>query len=81
MTLQKQTRLMDLTVDEFEIMMRSLMEDVVQQAIFEIEQQLPDPDAGLVLRPDIEEYLRQALTQNGDLLSVEDVKRELKLDE
>ncbi len=71
----------DLTVVEFKSLVREIVAEVVQEAMFELEQQLPDPDSGLNLRPELAARLEQALTLNGDLLSIDDIKRELKLNE
>jgi hypothetical protein len=80
MAIHDETRLADLTVGEFKNLLRALMQDVVQQAVFQLEQHLPDPDDGLDLHSEVADRLQESLAQNGALLSVEDVKRELKLD-
>ena len=79
MTIRDETRLADLTVGEFKTLIRTMLEDVVQQAIFQLEQQLPDPDEGMEIQPELAARLQESLALNGDLLSVEDVKRGLKL--
>lgn len=80
MTIRDETRLTDLTVGEFKSLVRAVVEEVVEQAVFQLEQQLPDPDEGLEIQPEIAACLRESLGQNGALISVEDLKRELKLD-
>jgi hypothetical protein len=79
MTIQDEMRLADLTVGEFKSLIRAVVDEVVQQAVFQLEQQLPDPDEGLEIRPEIAARLQESLGQNGALLSIDDVKRELKL--
>lgn len=61
--------------------LKAMIREVVQEVLWEIEQQLPDPDAGLDLHPEIAAYLRQSLAEKGPLKSLEQVKRELGLDE
>jgi hypothetical protein len=81
MTITDQTRLTEMTVGEFKALVRAIVETVVQEAVFELEQQLPDPDEGLTVRPEVGERLQQSLMKNGELASIEDVRRELKLNE
>lgn len=80
MSIQDSTPLSDLTVGEFKMLIQKVVEDIVQTAIMDLEQQLPDPDEGLELKPEIQARLRHSLEQNGELISVEDVKRELGID-
>ncbi len=76
------TRLAELTVGELKAIIREVVDDVVQLAVLELQQQLPDPDAGLKLKPEIVRQLWQSMNEgHEDLLSVEEVKRELGLDE
>jgi len=56
-------KLADLTVGEFKALLREIVEDVVEQAIFELEQQLPDPDESKELRPEVTEQLRTYLNE------------------
>jgi hypothetical protein len=54
----------DLTVTEFKALMREMMQetlDQVQGMIWELEQQLPDPDDVLTVRPEIREQLQTFL--------------------
>ncbi len=53
----------------------------MQKILWEIEQQMPDPDIGETLRPEIAEYLRQSTEQKGVYHALEAVKRELDLEE
>lgn len=53
----------------------------MQEVLWEMEQQLPDPDRGLAARPEIAEYLRQSAGEKGPLKSLDEIKRELGLDE
>jgi hypothetical protein len=75
------TKLADLTVGEFKTMIRVIVEDIVQQAVFELEQELPDPDAGLKLRPEIVRRLWKSTHEKPEGKPIEDVVRELGLDE
>jgi hypothetical protein len=75
------TKLADLTLGEFKTIIRSVMEDVVQQAVFELEQELPDPDTGKELRPEFAEKLRQAVHDEEPLITLGEIKKELGLNE
>ena len=74
------TKLSDLTVGEFKSLLQEVVSDIVEQAVFQLEQQLPDPDAGKELRPEVAEALRQSLRDEGELLSLESVIKDLGLD-
>lgn len=76
-----ETKLADLTVGEFKSLLTDIVTTIVEQAVFELEQQLPDPDEGKELRPEVAEQLRQALHEERELYSVEEVMKELGLDE
>jgi hypothetical protein len=67
------------TIDrgDLKIVVRELMQEI----LWELEQQLPDPDTGEVLRPEVAEYLRQPAEHKEPYHSLEDVTRELGLDE
>ena len=71
----------DLTIGEFKSVMRTLVEDVVQQVVFELEQQLPDPDAGKEMRSGFTEKLRQSIHEEEPLLTFDDVAKELGFNE
>jgi hypothetical protein len=61
--------------------LKTVVRALLQEVLWEIEQQMPDPDAGEALHPEIVEYLRLAMEQKGPYRSLDDVKRELGLDE
>lgn len=61
--------------------LKTLVRELMQEVLWELEQQLPDPDAGLELRPEIAEYLRKPLEEKGPLKSLSEIRRELGLDE
>lgn len=61
--------------------LKTLVRELMQEILWEIEQQLPDPDIGLELRPDVAEYLRIPPEEKGPLRSADELKRELGLDE
>lgn len=75
------TKLADLTLGEFKAAIRGIIEDVVQQAVFELEQELPDPDAGKDLRPEFTEKLRQTVHDEEPLITLDEIEKELGLNE
>lgn len=76
-----QAKIADLTVGEFKTLIHGVIQDVVQQAVFELEQQLPDPDEGKAFKPEFAAQLEQALDEAGELYPLEVVKRELGIDD
>ena len=70
---------MTVTINRDEL--KTVVRELVQEILWELEQQLPDPDTGETLHPDIAEYLRQSVEQENVYHSLDDVKRELGLDE
>jgi len=70
---------MTITIKREEL--KQLVRDLMQEVLWEIEQQLPDPDRDFDLHPDIAEYLRRSAEEKGPLKSLGEVKRELGLDE
>lgn len=77
----EKTKLTELTVGDLKVLIREIVADVVQQAVFELEQQFPDPDQGKEFKPEFAEQLRESLNHQGKTYSLEEVKRELGLDE
>jgi hypothetical protein len=76
------TKLSELTVGDLKTILREVVEDIVEFAVLELQQQLPDPDAGKKLKPEIARRLWQSMNEGHDnLLTMEEVKRELGLDE
>lgn len=68
----------DMTREEF----KTLVREVLQEILWEMEQEMPDPDEGLELQPELAEYLRAAIKSNqweGE--SLDKVARDLGLDE
>jgi len=61
--------------------LKQLVRNLMQEVLWEMEQQLPDPDRGLDVRPEIAKYLRQSADEKGPLKSLDEIKRELGLDE
>jgi hypothetical protein len=61
--------------------LKAVVRELMQEVLWELEQQMPDPDTGETLRPEIADYLRQSPEQKGPYYSLDDVKRELGLDE
>ncbi len=74
------TKIAELSVKEFRTLMHDIVANVVQEALFELEQQLPDPDAGKALKPAFAEQLRQSVIEEDELVSIESVAQELGLD-
>ncbi len=75
------TKLGDLTLGEFKLVIRSIVEDVVQQAVFELEQELPDPDAGKEISHTFADKLRQAIHEEESLVTLGEIETELGLND
>lgn len=77
-------RLADMTVGEFKVLWREMMQETlkeIQGMIWELEQQLPDPDEGLELKPEVAKRIEEALAdKNLKGTPLEDVAREMGLD-
>lgn len=62
--------------------LKSLMREILEELLWEMEQESPDPDEGLELRPEIAEYLRARLRDKDRRgKPFEEALRELGLDE
>jgi len=59
--------------------LKIIVRELMQEILWELEQQMPDPDTGEKLNPEIAEYLRLPADQKGPYHSLDDVKRELGL--
>jgi hypothetical protein len=70
-----QTRVSELTVGE----LRQIIRDLLQDTVFQITQELPDPDAGLKLKPEVAGQLWSAMHEPSDSRPAEEVYRELGL--
>lgn len=57
------------------------LEDKMEGLIFELEQQLPDPDEGLEFKPEVIEYLQKALKERKRGIPLDEIVRELGLDD
>jgi hypothetical protein len=79
--LTDKTRLTDLTVGELKALIQEIVEDVVQQAVLELTQQLPDPDEELKFKPEIAERMQKFLAEKPHSIPAEQVMKELGLDE
>lgn len=75
------TKLNDLNVGELKTLIREIVEDVVQDAVFRLEQQLPDPDEGLEFKPEIAERMQKYIQEKTRGIPAEQVMKELGLDE
>ncbi|RMF78605.1 MAG: hypothetical protein D6737_14180 [Chloroflexi bacterium] len=78
-TITDKTPLSTLTVGDLKAIVREIVEDSIERAILEIQQQLPDPDEGLEFKPEFAEQLRQFLKERPEGRPAEDVMRELGL--
>ncbi len=61
--------------------LKTLVREVVEEVLWELEQSLPDPDEGKKLRPEIVEYLRRSAEQPERTYSAEEIEREFGLNE
>jgi len=61
--------------------LRLQLEDKIDNAVFQLEQQLPDPDEGLELNPQFERELMNAQRGPHQYYSHKEVKKKLKLDD
>lgn len=72
-----ETKIADLTVGEFQALIRETIEAAVKpmidRAVFELEQQFPDPDEGKEFTPEFAEGLRQAISKHNELVPTGDV--------
>lgn len=69
---------MTITINRSDL--KAVVRELMQEILWELEQQMPDPDTGETLRPEVAETLRQSVDQPGPYHSLDDVKRELGLD-
>jgi hypothetical protein len=69
-------RISDLTVDEFRTLIRETVREVLEELV-----EIDDPDDGLEFRPEVAEYLKEALRERKPGTPLEDVMRDLHLDE
>jgi hypothetical protein len=76
-----ETRIIDITIGDLKALIRKIVEEVVNEAMFELEQQLPDPDEGLEFKPEIAEYLSKPCEARGPYISMEELTEELGLDD
>lgn len=74
-------RLGEMTREDFKLLVREAVQEAFQELLWEWEQTLPDPDEGLEFRPEVAAYLRQAMREKQRGTPLEDVVRELGLDE
>jgi len=63
--------------EELKLLVRELLTEI----LWEMEQQQPDPDEGLELKPEIAEYLRQTLKDKPRGTPLAEVKRRLGYDD
>jgi hypothetical protein len=81
MAFNETTKISELTVAEFRMLVKAIIEDVVQEAVFTLEQQLPDPDEGKALRPEFASQLQKSINNQAELMSFEAVAKALQTDE
>ncbi len=79
------SRVTDLTVDQLRALIREEMRDLVREAVREVLTELTegddDPDAGLSLKPEIAERLDSYLKERPQGRPLDDIARELGLDD
>ncbi len=68
-----------LSRDELKLLVREVVEEVVEEMLWKIEQQSPDPDMGLEFRPEVADHLRQALTVKKRGRALDDIMNEVML--
>ncbi len=71
------TKVSEMTVGELKALIREVVSEIVQHAVWELEMQLPDPDAGKEFTPEFAERLREAIADKSKLYTIEEVKNEL----
>ena len=59
--------------------LKTLVRELMIEVLWELEQEMPDPDIGLTLRPEIAARLRRARQERPPLKSLATVKKELGL--
>ncbi len=74
-------RLSDMTRDDLKLVVKEILDEAIQEFLWELEQQMPDPDEGLTLRADVVESLLHAQREKRRGTPLDDVVRELGLDE
>ena len=67
--------------DELKMLVREIVEEVVEEMIWKIEQNSPDPDIGLEFRPEVADHLREALTEKKRGRALNDIMNEMGLNE
>lgn len=76
------TRIRDLTVGDLKALIKQMIDEQlkdVYEYIYEIEDQMPDPDAGKSLKKEVEAQLKARSDRPG--IPAEEVYRKLGLDE
>ena len=61
--------------------LKKLIREVMQEFVLEIEQLLPDPDAGLEVNPEVAEHLAKSRDERGPYHNLVSVRKELGLDD
>ncbi len=75
------SRVTDLTVDQLRALIREEMRDLVREVLTELTEGDDDPDAGLSLKPEIAERLDSYLKERPQGRPLDDIARELGLDD
>jgi hypothetical protein len=71
-------KLTELTTDELRALIRDEMRSLIRETVREVLDEIREDD--LELAPDIQEYLRKPLEEQGPFVTLEDLKQELGLD-
>ena len=67
--------------DDLKALVREVVEEVIEEMLWKIEQQLPDPDQGLEFRPEVAEHLRRAIQEKHRGTPIDEIMKEMGLDE
>jgi hypothetical protein len=59
-------RIADLTIDEFQALLKTIMRELVEEIVDEKLGELIDPDEGLELRPEVQQSLHAYLASDQD---------------
>jgi hypothetical protein len=74
------TKVSEMTVGELKALIREVVSEIVQRAVWELEMNLPDPDAGKEFTPEFAQRLRESIEDKSRLYSIEEVEKALGLD-
>ena len=76
-----QTRLTDLTIEDLRLLIRTEMKQLIRETVHETLDELFDDEDSWQLKAEVESYLKLPMEEKGPFYTLEEVKRELNLDE